>query len=92
MAVMAAGMAAVAAPGAPSMQQELRNAGTSASSQPAKADRGGLSSRTIQAAFGGYGFGSRGSARRRGPGWTQAHVKRMARKARNVARNRKAHR
>jgi hypothetical protein len=27
-----------------------------------------------------------------GPGWTQAQVKRMARKRRNVARNRRAHR
>jgi hypothetical protein len=28
----------------------------------------------------------------RGPGWTQAKVKRMARKRRNVLRNRRAHR
>jgi hypothetical protein len=43
----------------------------------------------------GYGFGygpagSRGWQRCRGPGWTQAHVKRMARKKRNQARHRKA--
>jgi hypothetical protein len=31
-------------------------------------------------------------ARRRGPGWTQAHVKRLAKKRRNVLRNRRAHR
>ena len=30
--------------------------------------------------------------RRRGPGWTHAQVKRMARKKRNQARNRRAHR
>lgn len=30
--------------------------------------------------------------RRTGPGWTAAHVKRMAQKRRNVARNRRAHR
>jgi hypothetical protein len=28
----------------------------------------------------------------RGPGWSHAHVKRMAKKRRNVLRNRKAHR
>jgi hypothetical protein len=28
------------------------------------------------------------SHRRRGPGWTQAHVKRMARKAQNIKRHR----
>lgn len=38
----------------------------------------------------GYGSGSRGSERRRGPGWTHAHVQRMARKKRNQARHRKA--
>lgn len=32
------------------------------------------------------------SVRRRGPGWTQAHVQRMALKRRNRARNRKAQR
>ena len=37
-------------------------------------------------------FGSRGHQRRRGPGWSQAQVKRMAQKRRNVIRNRKAHR
>lgn len=31
-------------------------------------------------------------AGKRGPGWTVAQVKRMARKARNQARNRRAHR
>lgn len=36
------------------------------------------------------GFGP--SYRRRGPGWTQAQVQRMAKKARNVKRNRRAHR
>lgn len=38
------------------------------------------------------GFGRepnpRTRSRRRGPGWTQAHVKRMARKTRNVKRHR----
>jgi hypothetical protein len=39
------------------------------------------------------GFLIRSSAfRRPGPGWTQAQVQRMARKRRNVARNRRAHR
>lgn len=32
------------------------------------------------------------SPRRRGPGWSFAHVKRMARKRKNVLRNRRAHR
>jgi hypothetical protein len=42
-------------------------------------------------AFGGFeGFpsGSRGSSRATGPGWTNAHAKRLARKARNVKRHR----
>lgn len=34
----------------------------------------------------------RTSTSRRGPGWTQAQVKRMARKACNRGRNRRAHR
>jgi hypothetical protein len=33
-----------------------------------------------------------GNPAKRGPGWGHAHVKRMARKARNVAKNRRAHR
>jgi hypothetical protein len=41
--------------------------------------------------YSGWGsFGSRGSERRRGPGWTQAKVQRMARKKRNQQRHRKA--
>lgn len=40
-------------------------------------------SRTQQ--YSGYGYC-------RGPGWLAAHVKRMAKKARNRARNRSAHR
>lgn len=36
----------------------------------------------------GFGLGSRGSQRRSGPGWTNAHAKRMAVKARNVKRHR----
>lgn len=32
------------------------------------------------------------ATRKRGPGWTHAHVQRMAKKARNKFRNRKAHR
>lgn len=32
------------------------------------------------------------TARRRGPGWTHAHVQRMANKARNRRRNKLAHR
>jgi len=35
--------------------------------------------------YSGYGYC-------RGPGWSAAHVKRMAKKARNRARNRAAHR
>jgi hypothetical protein len=38
----------------------------------------------------GYGVETRGKDRRRGPGWTQAHVQRLARKKRNQARHRKA--
>jgi hypothetical protein len=33
-----------------------------------------------------------GNPAKRGPGYSYAHVKRMARKARNVAKNRRAHR
>lgn len=40
----------------------------------------------------GLGFGSRGWQRRRGPGWSTRQVQRMARKRRNVLRNRRAHR
>lgn len=39
------------------------------------------------------GLGSSGRrTHKRGPGWTHAQVQRMARKARNVQRNRHAHR
>jgi hypothetical protein len=40
----------------------------------------------------GIGSGSRGSERRRGPGWTNAHAKRVSVKARNVRRHRAANR
>jgi hypothetical protein len=40
--------------------------------------------------FGGNGFGTRGSERRAGPGWTNRHAQRVAKKTRNVARHRKA--
>lgn len=36
--------------------------------------------------------GARPTRRRRGPGWTNKHVQRMASKKRNVSRNRSAHR
>lgn len=36
--------------------------------------------------------GSVSTTRRKGPGWTRAHVQRMAKKARNQRRNRAAHR
>jgi len=39
-----------------------------------------------------FGGGPTGWRYKRGPGWSFAHVKRMARKRRNVMRNRKAHR
>lgn len=45
--------------------------------------------------FGGFGdfpSGSRGSSRATGPGWSHAHAKRLARKARNVKRHRAASR
>jgi hypothetical protein len=38
------------------------------------------------------GSGWRGMASKRGPGWSNRHVKRMAAKKRNQARNRSAHR
>lgn len=40
----------------------------------------------------GIGSGSRGSERRSGPGWTNAHAKRVALKARNVRRHRASNR
>lgn len=36
--------------------------------------------------------GSRGRNRRSGPGWTNRHAQRLAKKRRNVLRNRRAHR
>jgi hypothetical protein len=46
--------------------------------------------RAMAAIFGGMGS-SRGGRRNPGPGWSNAHVKRMARKARNVKANRANH-
>lgn len=46
----------------------------------------------LRALFGTAGYGMYVSQRRRGPGWTNRHVQRMARKRRNVLRNRRAHR
>lgn len=45
---------------------------------------------TLRAILGGSTFGGRGSGRRAGYGWTNAHARRVARKARNQARHRAA--
>lgn len=44
----------------------------------------------LRNAFGS--FGAYSGSIKRGPGWTFAQVKRMAKKRRNVLRNRRAHR
>jgi hypothetical protein len=59
--------------------------------QPAQRTTSPAIARAVRESFGGWGInGSRGWQRRRGPGWTQAQVQRMARKKRNQARHRKA--
>lgn len=61
------------------------------------ASKSGSLSSQLRAASANLGvWGGAGSAisnqRRAGPGWSNRQVQRMARKRRNVARNRKAHR
>ncbi len=68
--------------GAPSAGQQLIAKAVLRPQQP----RGN----TLRAIFGGGTFGGRGSARRAGYGWTNAHARRVARKARNQARHRAA--
>lgn len=65
-----------------------------AQSKQAQADRirAVQEARSIKAVFGGgYRIRNR-SPRPPGPGWTHAHVQRMARKAKNRQRNKQAHR
>lgn len=61
--------------------------GTEQNSPSRLGERNGIT-KTI---FGGYGSW-RPKRRKQGPGWTHAHVQRMARKARNQRRNKAAHR
>jgi hypothetical protein len=59
-------------------QQGERNTGS----------RGGIFSQDATGIRSGREPNPNTRSRRRGPGWTQAHVKRMAKKARNVKRHR----
>ncbi len=57
--------------------------------QPAKPVRASTSFASVMhRVMGGYGSGSRGWQRARGPGWTNAHARRVARKARSVRAHR----
>lgn len=81
---MAAGMGAAVQP-APS-GQEVRAAQASdstAKGQPSKS----VERQSLKHLFAGGYFGSPLTQRKRGPGWTQAQVQRMARKRRNVLKH-----
>lgn len=97
----AAGMSAVIAPSndAPSavqarMQESGVRGGGMAETQTPQLFRTSLSRLGEQFALARAMFGGSDRSKRfpNGPGWTQAHVQRMARKRRNKIRNRKAHR
>lgn len=92
---LAMAAALLAAAGAmPSVSAQAQVEATAPTSPLQKAQRA-VQQAPVRSAerFSGWGsFGSRGSQRRRGPGWTQAHVGRLAKKKRNQARNRRAHR
>lgn len=62
--------------------------GVSTKQQPAERTKAPRGLDNYAGLFGGFGSGSRGRNRARGPGWTNAHAKRVARKTRAV----KAHR
>lgn len=64
---------------------------TRAAEQTTNLSRTGERNAIAKAMFGGFGS-FRPKRFPNGPGWTHAHVQRMARKRRNKQRNRKAHR
>jgi hypothetical protein len=91
---MALLLAAVASAVSPQVNVQARSATTEART-PAENTRQAQPRPQLPSAqsspFFGWGpQGSRGSQRKRGPGWTQAHVKRMAAKKRNQQRHRAA--
>lgn len=91
-----AGALAIAALSMSSAVVSPPNSATSASApsaknQPLKAGAADFNMTKIMREL-ARGSGQNRPARNRGPGWTRAHVQRMARKRRNVARNRAAHR
>src|SRR5688572_2424895 len=92
LAAAALAMAAAAGMGSVEPASSVTNASQTNQSQVQKGATNSTKATkrsTAQISYGG-GFGSRGNERRRGPGWTQAHVQRMARKKRNQARHKKA--
>lgn len=87
---LTAGMAGMGNGGVvtPHAERGLSTAGQQGHQTPAdKLAAAGAMDRFTRRFMGGIG-NSRGSQRARGPGWTNAHAKRVARKARSV----KAHR
>lgn len=67
-------------------------ASAKARAQKATPSRTGERNRIAKALFGGPLSGNRRRRYPNGPGWTQAHVQRLAKKRRNRAKNRAAHR
>lgn len=95
------GMAAIAVSGLGMAQQSGTNTGRTVSTSAEQGADRTQSNRPVQQPsqsqadkFMRRAFGGGGSSRRSwpGPGWTHAKVQRMARKKKNQASNRKAHR
>lgn len=77
-----------AGPGSPGAPAQQITESRTARDTPANKQQAPVGN-PMRALLGTGNFGnSRGRRRRRGPGWTQAHVQRLARKARNVKRHR----
>ena len=96
-ALLAAGLAAIAGLGSVATPIPTTPATVPLLAPPGRMTEGTLPPRTVSTSkavlrhlHGGYA--SHHNGYQNGPGWTQAQVQRRARKARNVRRNRLAHR